>query len=52
MGEHATTINFQGKPSDKDMITVGTNAHLTPQCCRQIIDEVKEATRELQRYFL
>ncbi len=51
LGEHATTINFQGKPSDEDMITVGTNAHLTPQCCRQIIDEVKEATRELQRYF-
>ena len=51
LGEHASTINFKGLPSDEDMITVGTNAHLTPQCCRQIIDEVKEATRELQRYF-
>lgn len=48
LGEHASTINFQGQPSDDDMITVGTNAHLTPQCCRQIIDEVRETTKELQ----
>ena len=51
LGEHASTINFQGKPSDADMITVGTNAHLTPQRCRQIIEEVKKATEELQKYF-
>ena len=52
LGEHASTINFQGNPSDEDIITVGTNAHLTPQRCRQIIEEVREATTELQRYFL
>lgn len=52
LGEHASTINFQGKPSDEDMITVGTNAHLKPQRCRQIIEEVREATQELQRYFI
>lgn len=52
LGEHATTINFQGKPTDDDLVTVGTNAHLSPQCCRQILDEVREATRELQRNFL
>ena len=51
LGEHASTINFQGKPTDEDLITVGTNAHLTPQRCRQIIDEVKEATEELKRYY-
>lgn len=51
LGEHATTVNFHGLPSDDDMITVGTNAHLTPQCCRQIIDEIQETTRELQVYF-
>ncbi|MBQ7420517.1 MAG: type II toxin-antitoxin system HipA family toxin [Prevotella sp.] len=52
LGEHASTINFQGNPTDDDMITVGTNAHLTPQCCRAIIEEVRDVTRELQRYFI
>ena len=33
------------------MIIVGTNAYLTPQCCRQIIEEVRETTKELQEYF-
>lgn len=51
LGEHATTVNYQGKPSDDDMITVGINAHLTHQCCRQIIEEVREKTKELQVYF-
>ena len=51
LGEHASTVNFHGLPTDDDMITVGTNAHLAPQCCRGIIEDVKEATKELQRYF-
>ena len=51
LGEHASTINFHGQPSDDDMVTVGTNAHLTPQCCCNIIEEVREKTQELQRYF-
>ena len=51
LGEHASTVNFHGLPTDEDMITVGTNAHLTPHCCREVIDDVKEATKELQRYF-
>ena len=33
------------------MITVGTNAHLKPQRCREVIKEVREATKELQQYF-
>lgn len=51
LGEHASTINFNGNPSDEDLVLVGTNAHLKPHRCRQIIEEVREATQELQRYF-
>lgn len=41
LGEHATTINFKGLPSDEDMITVGTNTKMFRERCQQIIDEVK-----------
>lgn len=41
LGEHATTVNFRGLPTDEDMITVGMNTKMTRERCRQIIDEVK-----------
>jgi serine/threonine-protein kinase HipA len=41
LGEHATTINFKGLPSDEDMIIVGTNTKMSHTRCQQIIDEVK-----------
>ena len=41
LGEHATTVNFKGLPSDEDMITVGTNTKMFRERCQQIIDEVK-----------
>ena len=41
LGEHATTINFKGLPTDEDMITVGMNIKMTRDRCRQIIEEVK-----------
>ena len=41
LGEHATTINFKGLPTDEDMITVGTNTKMSHTRCQQIIDEVK-----------
>ena len=41
LGEHATTINFKGLPSDEDMIIVGTNTKMSHSRCQQIIDEVK-----------
>ena len=41
LGEHATTVNFHGLPSDEDMITVGMNTKMTRERCQQIIDEVK-----------
>ena len=44
LGEHATTVNFKGMPTDEDMITVGLNIKMSRQRCKQIIDEVKSAT--------
>ena len=41
LGEHATTINFKGLPTDEDMITVGMNIKMTRNRCRQIIEEIK-----------
>ena len=51
LGEHASTINFKGLPSDEDMITVGMNIRMSRELCQQIIEEVKEGTRELEKYF-
>ena len=41
LGEHATTINFKGHPTDEDMIAVGTNTRMSRSRCLQIIDDVK-----------
>ena len=51
LGEHASTINFKGIPTDEDMITVGMNIRMSRERCQQIIEEVKEGTRELEKYF-
>jgi serine/threonine-protein kinase HipA len=51
LGEHASTINFKGLPTDEDMITVGMNIRMSRERCQQIIEEVKEGTRELEKYF-
>ena len=50
LGEHASTINFKGLPSDEDMITVGMNIQMSRERCQQIIEEVREGTRELKKY--
>ena len=47
LGEHATTINFRGLPTDEDLVAVGTNTKMSSQRCLQIIDEVKTSTKEL-----
>lgn len=44
LGEHATTVNFKGLPTDEDMITVGTNIRIPRARCLDIIDEVREVT--------
>ena len=47
LGEHATTINFKGLPTDEDMITVGMNTKMTRERCRQIIDEVRSVVENI-----
>ena len=51
LGEHASTINFNGIPSDEDMITVGMNIRMSRERCQQIIEEVREGAQELKEYF-
>jgi len=41
LGEHATTINFKGLPTDEDMVIVGMNTKMSRERCQQIINEVK-----------
>lgn len=50
LGEHASTVNYKGLPSDEDMITVGTNIRITRARCLEIIDEVREGTKELNHF--
>ena len=47
LGEHATSINFKGLPSEEDMIIVGTNTKMSHSRCQQIIDEVKTVITKL-----
>ena len=51
LGEHATTVNYKGLPSDEDMITVGTNIRITRTRCQEILEEVREGTKELSPKF-
>lgn len=51
LGEHASTINFKGLPSEEDMITLGMNIRMSRERCQQIVEEVKEGTHELKKYF-
>jgi len=50
LGEHASTVNFNGLPTDEDMITVGTNIRITRARCLEIIEEVREGTKELKPF--
>ncbi len=50
LGEHASTINYKGLPSDEDIITVGTNIHIPRARCQQIMQEVREGTKVLTKY--
>lgn len=51
LGEHASTINYKGLPSNEDMITVGMNIRMSRERCQQIIEDVWEGTRELKKYY-
>lgn len=48
LGQHATTVNYNGLPTDEDMITVGINIRIPRTRCQEIIDEVREGTKELR----
>ena len=48
LGQHATTVNYNGQPTDEDMIIVGTNIRIPRTRCQEIIDEVREGTKELR----
>lgn len=47
LGEHATTVNYKGLPTDEDMITVGTNIRMTRARCQEIIEEVRKGTSNI-----
>ena len=51
LGEHASTVNFKGLPTDEDMIVVGTNIRIPRSRCQQIIEEIREGTKELSKFF-
>lgn len=51
-GEHATSVNGNGRPTLQDMIAVGVNIKIPHKRCSQIIEEVSENCRELIRYQL
>ncbi|MBR5634434.1 MAG: type II toxin-antitoxin system HipA family toxin [Prevotella sp.] len=50
LGEHASTVNFNGLPTDDDLITVGTTIRIDRDRCLQIIEEIKVGTQELRKY--
>ena len=40
-GEHATTVNGSGLPTEADMVVVGVGIRMSEKCCREIIEECK-----------
>lgn len=49
-GEHATSVNGKGKPSLSDFIAVGTKIKIPEKRCLEIISEVHDACKAIQRY--
>ena len=47
LGEHATTVNFNGLPTDNDMIFAGRNIKITEKRCKEIMDEVRAVTENI-----
>ena len=47
LGEHATSANYKGLPTDEDLIAVGTNIRIPRSRCLEIMDEVREATKDI-----
>ena len=51
LGEHATTVNFNGLPTDEDMIFVGKNIKIPEKRCKEIMEEVREGVKGLEKYY-
>lgn len=47
LGQHASTVNYKGLPTDEDVITVETNIRITRARCMEILEEVRKGTKEL-----
>lgn len=45
-GEHATSVNGTGRPSESDFIAVGRRMRISDHRCREIIDEIQTITNE------
>lgn len=52
LGQHASTVNYNGLPTDQDMIKVGTNIRITSQRCMEILDEVKTIVHEKLKFLI
>ena len=46
-GEHATSVNNHGNPTDEDMIAVGLDIRIPKQKCIDIIHEVRSVVKEM-----
>lgn len=47
LGEHATSANYKGLPTGEDLIAVGTNIRIPRSRCLEIMDEIREATKDI-----
>ena len=48
-GEHATSANGSGHPTDEDLIAVGTSIRIPRKRCLEIMEEVRALTKELKK---
>ena len=51
-GEHATSVNGTGHPTQKDFIAIGTKIKMNEQRCREIIEEVRLGCDDLTHYHI
>ena len=51
-GEHATSVNGTGHPTQKDFIAVGSKIKMNEQRCREIIEEVRLGCDDIVRYHI
>jgi hypothetical protein len=43
-------VNFNGLPTDADMVLVGKNIKISEKRCKEIIDEVRDGVRGLEKW--